>query len=136
MGTAPKYVLQGSFDVPVEKWAAAKEEIRTVLAAKARAHAMIPYSELVELVRSVTFSAFDQRLFAILGQVAVEEHEQGRPLLSVLVVHKSGDMQPGEGFFDASLGAARRASFEAAASQWSQTLVGTVPITVRASFDD
>ena len=106
MGTAPKYVLQGSFDVPVEKWAAAKEEIRTVLAAKARARAMIPYSELVELVRSVTFSAFDQRLFAILGQVAVEEHEQGRPLLSVLVVHKSGDMQPGEGFFElaASLG--------------------------------
>jgi molybdopterin synthase catalytic subunit len=67
---------------------------------------MIPYSDLVGLVSSVDFNAYDARLFAILGQISTEEHEHRRPLLSVLVVHKTGDMQPGEGFFElaASLG--------------------------------
>ena len=34
------------------------------------------------------------------GEIASEEDEQGRGLLTVLVVHKSGDMQPGPGFFE------------------------------------
>src|SRR6266511_4745557 len=100
MSSPPKYVLQGSFDVPSEQWAAAKEEIRRVLIEKARNRAMIPYTELVGLVKSVRFNAYDQRLFAILGQISVEEHEEGRPMLAVLVVHKTGDMQPGQGFFE------------------------------------
>src|SRR4051812_3123114 len=100
MPSPPKYVLQGSFDVPPEKWAAAKDEIRRVLVEKAKQRSMIPYSELVGRVTSVNFRAFDQKLFAILGQISFEENEQGRPLLSVLVVHKTGDMQPGEGFFE------------------------------------
>ncbi len=100
MTNPPKYVLQGSFDVAPELWAAAKDEIRHVLIQKAKQRAMIPYSELVGLVEPVTFNAYDPRLFAILGQISIEEHEQGRPLLSVLVVHKTGDMQPGEGFFE------------------------------------
>jgi hypothetical protein len=90
----------GSFDVPSAKWADAKTEIRTILIRKAKERAMIPYSDLAAQVRAVNFSAFDVRLFSILGQLSTEEHDHGRPLLSVLVVHKSGDMQPGEGFFD------------------------------------
>ena len=67
---------------------------------------MIPYSDLVALVNSVHFNAFDQRLFSMLGKISLDEDEQGRPLLSVLVVHKNGDMKPGPGFFElaASLG--------------------------------
>src|SRR6266705_2849202 len=102
MPSPPKYVLQGSFDVPAEKWAAAKAEICHVLIEKAKQRAMIPYSELVGLVKEVNFNAYDQRLFAILGQLSVDEHQAGRPLLSVLVVHKTGDMQPGNGFFELS----------------------------------
>lgn len=100
MSTPPSYVLQGSFDVPADKWAAAKAEVRAVLIQKAKQRAMIPYSELVNLVNSVNFAAYDQRLFAMLGQVSVEEDENKRPLLSVLVVHKHGDMKPGPGFFE------------------------------------
>lgn len=48
----------------------------------------------------VNFNAFDVRLFSIPGQRSTDEHEQGRPLLSVLVVHKTKDMQPGDGFFE------------------------------------
>ncbi|MGE3109696.1 MAG: hypothetical protein AB7O77_15265 [Phycisphaerales bacterium] len=100
MASAPKYVQNGSFDVPPEKWAAAKAEIRAILINKAKERAMIPYSDLVAQVRAVNFNAFDVRLFSILGQLSTDEHEQGRPLLSVLVVHKTGDMQPGDGFFE------------------------------------
>lgn len=100
MPSPPKYVLEGFFDVNPEKWEAAKEEIHHILVEKAKQRAMIPYSELVGKVKSVAFNAYDRRLFAILGQVSFAEHEQGRPLLSVLVVHKTGDMQPGEGFFE------------------------------------
>jgi hypothetical protein len=100
MASTPKYVLQGSFDIAPDVWERAKDEIRTILVEKAKQRAMIPYSELVGRVKAVHFNAFDQRLFAILGQISVSESEQGRPLLSVLVVHKTGDMQPGEGFFE------------------------------------
>jgi hypothetical protein len=110
MPNPPKYVLQGSFDVPPEKWEAAKREISAILIEKAKQRAMIPYSELVGRVNSVGFNAFDTRLFAILGQISVTEHEQGRPLLSVLVVHKTGDMQPGEGFFELAQALGRNTS--------------------------
>lgn len=110
MASPPKYVLQGSFNVAPETWENAKDEIRHVLIEKARQRAMIPYSELVGRVKSVNFNAFDQRLFAILGQISVLEHEAGRPLLSVLVVHKSGDMQPGEGFFELAQALGRNTS--------------------------
>lgn len=100
MPNPPKYVLQGSFDVPLETWEAAKREIRDILIDKAKQRAMVTYSELVGRVKAVNFNAFDTRLFAALGQISVAEHEQGRHLLSVLVVHKTGDMQPGEGFFE------------------------------------
>lgn len=100
MASAPKYVQNGSFDVPSAKWAAAKAEIRAILVRKAKERAMIPYSDLVAQVRAVNFNAFDVRLFSILGQLSTDEHQQGRPLLSVLVVHKTGDMQPGDGFFE------------------------------------
>lgn len=36
----------------------------------------------------------------MLGEVSVEEEAADRGLLSVLVVHKVGDMQPGPGFFE------------------------------------
>lgn len=110
MPSPPKYVLQGSFDIPTGTWEKAKDEIRAILIEKAKQRAMVPYSDLVGKVNAVAFKAFDTRLFAILGQISVSEHEQGRPLLSVLVVHKAGDMQPGEGFFELAQALGRNTS--------------------------
>ena len=73
---------------------------------------MISYSDLVGRVNAVNFQAFDQRLFAILGQISCEEHDEGGPLLSVLVVHKVGDMKPGHGFFDLAEALGRAGSNE------------------------
>lgn len=35
----------------------------------------------------------------LLGEIAIHEHEQGRPMLTSLVIHKGDDNNPGEGFF-------------------------------------
>lgn len=35
----------------------------------------------------------------MLGEISEEENAAGRGMLSVIVVHKNGDMQPGPGFF-------------------------------------
>lgn len=60
---------------------------------------MIPYSDLVAKIKAVKFSAHDIRLFHLLGEISVEENSKGRGMLSVVVVHKHGDMQTGPGFF-------------------------------------
>lgn len=83
-----------------EQWSAAKAEITELLAARAKLRGMIPYSELVAALKSVRLEPRDQRLFHLLGEVSSEEDAAGRGMLSVIVVHKSGDMQPGPGFFE------------------------------------
>jgi molybdopterin synthase catalytic subunit len=82
------------------EWEAAKQEIRNLLVERAKVRGMIPYSELAEKVRSMNLEAHDQRLFHLLGEISSEESRAGRGMLSVIVVHKAGDMQPGPGFFD------------------------------------
>ncbi|MEX2032251.1 MAG: hypothetical protein WEA81_05235 [Dehalococcoidia bacterium] len=61
---------------------------------------MIAYSELVRRVQAARLEAHDTRLFQLLGDISVDEDEAGRGMLSVLVVHKTGDYQPGPGFFE------------------------------------
>ena len=56
---------------------------------------MIPYSDLVASVKAIDLEAHDARLFAMLGEDSTEEVRAGRRMLSALVVHKEGDMQPG-----------------------------------------
>jgi molybdopterin synthase catalytic subunit len=87
------------FGIPLQDWNAAKEEARAAMIQRAKLCGMIPYSNLVEQIAAVTFQAYDQRLFHLLGEISVEEDSAGRGMLSVVVVHKRGDMQPGPGFF-------------------------------------
>jgi hypothetical protein len=82
------------------EWERAKREIREILVDRAKVRGMIPYSELSGKIRSVQVEAHDPRLFHLLGEVSTEEDASGRGMLSVIVVHKSGDMQPGPGFFE------------------------------------
>lgn len=81
-------------------WDAAKRETRNLLIERAKLRGMMPYSELVGKIKSVHFEAHDQRLFHLLGELSTEDDAAGRGMLSVIVVHKHGDMQPGPGFFD------------------------------------
>jgi molybdopterin synthase catalytic subunit len=81
-------------------WDAAKNEAREIMIGCAKSRRMIPYSELVRQITRIRLQAHDARLSHFLGEIASEEDAQGRGLLTVVVVHKSGDMQPGPGFFE------------------------------------
>jgi hypothetical protein len=81
-------------------WALAKQEARSLLIARAKLRGMIPYSDLVKAIRAISLDPHDQRLFHLLGEISSEEDAGGRGMLSVIVVHKFGDMQPGPGFFE------------------------------------
>jgi hypothetical protein len=81
-------------------WDAAKHEAKSALIDVARRKGRIAYSELVEKIRAIDIEAHDPRLFHLLGEISTEEHNEGRGMLTAIVVHKSGDMQPGPGFFE------------------------------------
>lgn len=92
------------------EWDAAKQEARELMIAAARANGMIPYSDLASKLKAVHLAANDKRLFQLLAQISSEEDEAGRGLLSVIVVHKNGDMQPGPGFFELAKNRGRKVS--------------------------
>lgn len=85
---------------PKDKWEAAKAEAKSLLVGYARRRQMIPYSEFVTKIRSINIEYHDPRLFHFLGEISAEESTAGRGMLTALVVHKHGDMQPGPGFFE------------------------------------
>jgi molybdopterin synthase catalytic subunit len=82
------------------EWDAAKAEMREALVERAKLRGMIPYSELVEKITTIELEPNSFALAAMLGEVSTEEAAADRGMLSVLVVHKVGDMQPGPGFFE------------------------------------
>ena len=92
--------MNNPFGYPPAVWSAAKKEARQVLVKAAKDQATIAYSVLVTKIRSIQLDAFDVRLNTLLGQISQDENVAGRGMLSVLVVHKEGDQQPGPGFFE------------------------------------
>jgi hypothetical protein len=45
---------------------------------------------------------------AFLGEISTAEHNQGRGMLSVVVVYKHGEQMPGPGFFELARGLGHR----------------------------
>ena len=82
-------------------WNAAKEEARKAMIAAAQSdHGAISYSDLAyKKIKSCTLEPHDPRLARMLGDISTEEDAAGRGMLSVVVVHKTGDLKPGSGFF-------------------------------------
>lgn len=87
------------FGIPRQDWDEAKEQARAAMIARAKFRGQITYSDLVTKVSAVRFDAHDTRLFHMLGEISIEESDAGRGMLSAVVVHKHGDMEPGAGFF-------------------------------------
>jgi hypothetical protein len=70
---------------------------------------MITYSDLCDdMARAggLRLEPHSTAVAGLLGQVNLLEQEADKPLISALVVHKGGDLQPGDGFwsFARSLG--------------------------------
>ena len=89
-----------TFGFAVGQWNQAKQEARDAMIERAKVRGMLTYSELVAKIPTILLEPHDVRLFEMLRQVSVEEDAQNRGLLTVVVVHKHGDMQPGMGFFE------------------------------------
>ena len=85
--------------IPEDQWIAAKEEARLAMISAARSESVIAYSELVREISSCVLEPNGAPLAHMLGKISSEEDEAGRGLLTVVVVHKTGDMKPGPGFF-------------------------------------
>lgn len=83
-----------------DDWESAKTEAKEEMVRRIKAKRTISYSELVSIIKSVTMNAYDQRLSHFLGEIAEEEEMAGRGMLTVVVVHKNGDLMPGPGFFE------------------------------------
>ncbi len=84
-------------------WEMAKQEAKKILIDKARQkgeEAKITYSELASQINAINIEAHDPRMFHLLGEISSEENKAGRGMLTAIVVHKYGDMQPGAGFFE------------------------------------
>jgi hypothetical protein len=82
------------------QWTAAKSEVREILISQARGgREPMSYTQLTANVHSIHFNPDDHALHYLLGQVSEEEDGAGRGMLSVMVVHRTGDQMPGHGFF-------------------------------------
>jgi molybdopterin synthase catalytic subunit len=68
--------------------------------AVAKRRGMITYGDLAAKMTSVQVEPHDPMLWDIIGDVAADGAKAGCGLLSVVVVHKHGDMEPGPGFFE------------------------------------
>ena len=91
-------------DIKKKAWGCTKEEMRVAIIDRAKREGMISYSELLKNVKSLKLDIeeIDHRsiMAEMLGEISLAEDKAGRGMLSALVVHKTGDMEPGQGFFD------------------------------------
>lgn len=87
------------FGFAQDDWDRAKSQAMDALRERARLRGMMPYSELVGEIRAIRLQPESPALAALLGEISTEEDAAGRGMLSVIVVHKVGDMEPGLGFY-------------------------------------
>lgn len=83
-----------------DDWKNARRETKRILAQCAKDGHPISYSELASQIKSARFDPASQAFAALLGDLSTREYRKGRGMLSVLVVHKGGDLKPGKGFFE------------------------------------
>lgn len=91
--------MKTKFGYEPEVWEKAKREATEKLIEVAKRRGRIAYSELTAYIQAIQFDADDPRYWEMLGEISIEEAKQNRGMLSCLVVHRSGDMRPGPGFY-------------------------------------
>ena len=75
------------------------EKIYDRLVEAARAKSVVYYSQIGDLLNlTMDNPCHRNELAHILGEISSKEHQEGRPLLSAVVVHKE-NLRPGKGFF-------------------------------------
>jgi len=83
----------------VADWHGAKVEARDALEKIAKTHrAPVHYGDLTRKIRSIIFEADGHDFHGLLGQLSEESDQEGKGMISALVVLKD-DERPGKGFF-------------------------------------
>jgi hypothetical protein len=88
------------FGFTEKQWDVFKAEAREILIEIARQRGMITYGDLAGRMTTIQVEPHDMVLWYIIGDVSRNEDAAKRGMLSVVVVHKYGDMEPGFGFYD------------------------------------
>ncbi len=88
------------FGYTQSQWDRAKEEATEAMIARAKVRGMLTYTDLTRAISAIRFNPEDYALADLLGEIATDEDAAGRGMLTVLVVHKVGDMEPGRGFYE------------------------------------
>ncbi len=87
-----------------KEWGSIKEEIKMILIEVAKRRGLITYSDLTKKMNTVRLSTENkdevQIIAQLLGELSCEENRTGHGMISALVIHKTGDQEPGLGFFD------------------------------------
>jgi hypothetical protein len=77
-----------------DAWERAKQQAREVLGDVTRREATIPYSDLVTRIEAVAIEPGSYAMRAFLNEISTAEYDQGRGLLTAVVVYRSGDQMP------------------------------------------
>jgi hypothetical protein len=97
------YDRASTYNYPTATWTSAKETAKHYIVRNLRNPNVVftTYGDLVDELRPVIdFGSPRNAVFhCLLGQISDDEEENGRGLLSALVVHKD-DLKPGTGFYE------------------------------------
>lgn len=90
------------WEVEDDDWDRVREHLRTTLLEVAQRESLISYSDLIVDVPEID-GPDSHALAEMLGEISAHSHDEGKPLLSALVVYKDKNkLGPGPGFFDAA----------------------------------
>jgi hypothetical protein len=95
---------QSTFGLPEDQWNSAKAELRAAILAAAQERRMTSYGEIASKVITTHVEAFSPLMNHLLGAIFRDKHDAGSPALTAIVTHKSGDKEPGPGFYDMARG--------------------------------
>lgn len=72
-------------------WTTAKQQARDLLIDCARREDTIAYSDLAARIRAITLDPHSYAMRALLGEISTAEFNEGRGLLSTVVVYKTAN---------------------------------------------
>jgi len=101
-------------DYLTSDWESAKKKVRKLLIKRAQEKRLISYLEVTQSISSLEMEPNSNALADLLGEVSDEENNNGRGMLSSIVVRRINNVYgwPGRGFFRLARGLGRTGTDE------------------------
>lgn len=88
------------FGLTDDDWDSARAQVREAILDAAYDRRMTWYGEVASKVTAISLDPYSSLMNHLLGAIFEEEKAAGRPALTSIVTHKSGDKEPGSGFYE------------------------------------